>query len=250
MQNSPDDKCRKVYPDPELQKWHKQFKIWDEWTKSEEYAKAFLIYYKAGSVPINRYPPCLVRKDENKGTIKFAHLEGIHEWRDFQDEDFLSTAIYNEQLARWKKKFEKAQSLPNSSFVKRRYNTDYVQLLLSFPIIQIAGWALTVILLVNMLYGVPYGIDRVFYGMGFSLATVLLLASLFLARWPITRFLNIQGFVCNLIVTIGLFGIYDESWVAYPLLFLICVAIPFTAVATIIWIFLRFLENGVSIFKR
>lgn len=244
-----DERCRNVTYDPELHKWHKQFMIWDEWTKSEEYAKAFRVYYKAGSVPLNRYPPCLVRKNEDKGTVSVAHLDGTHEWRDFQDEDFLSTAIYNEQLAKWRKRFEKKEVGSKSVPVRGRKSIKSSGVFLSFPLVQIAGWVLAIILLFNFPNNALYANNAVYYGLGYVVATVLLTASIFLARYPLTRLLHIEGVIFSIGCALVFLGIVTDPWVL-GLIFPTLCAIVFTALATAVWFFLRFLENGISMFKR
>ena len=211
MQNSPDDKCRKVYPDPELQKWHKQFNVWQEWVDSKEYALAFKTYYKQGSVPTNRYPSKLIRRNEKKGTMEIARLNGVHEYKDFQDTDFLSCAIYNEQLAKWKRSKDRQErrkaNNPNGSSAKGVWSS-------IVPKLPLIGWILF-IGSITWIFVNPGTADSNMglFAIMFLLSAVVIALAFYYARGILSKILHVVGCVCAVCWALPFTGLVAQNFI-------------------------------------
>ena len=211
------DECSKVIFDPELHKWHKQFTVWQEWVKSKEYAEAFKAYYKEGSVPLNRYPPLLVKRNLDKGTLEIEKLDGIHEWREIQDSDFLATAIYNERLATWKKRVERVQK-------RKEFRESYSNPLarLHIPILPIIGWGLFLVAFISLFIRKEWVFSDYFvYMMIFFASAAALAISFFLTYSLPAKLLHGAGVICAILWGLSFAGSGNPEVVifAIPLTF-------------------------------
>lgn len=233
--------CERVIPDPELQSWHKQFHIWSEWVKSREYAEAFRVFYRAGSVPLNRYPPSLVRTNKKNGTLEVAHLTGTYDWKDFQDPEFLESAIYSRNLAKWRQKIEKAQHKESYRINRPDFSR---RLDFSFggkPVFQIIGW-LIIILTTVYLVSNPYTMDVYPYGYGvlFLAGTVCMVYGVVKTASILFRLFHTVGGLYAGLFCLTLFGILPVEMIIFIIPLIILIPFLFLLISIkLLWIRLK-----------
>lgn len=209
-----EDKCRKVMPNPELQRWHKQFNIWADWIKSKEYAAAFQAYYKHGSVPSNQYPAKLIRNNDRKGTVEIARLNGVHEWKGTQEADFLSCAIYNEQLAKWKRRRERETSRQSVSSQSHSLRDKLPEI--NFPFIPFIGWALFIVTLLSCFVNAATITSQLgIHAAGFLISGVFLAVAFFRAGNILTKITHVLGCISTLSWGLPMSGLVDEMFVIF-----------------------------------
>lgn len=137
--------------DPDLHRYHKDSHRWQEWIHSKEYGIAFIAYWKEGTVPHRIYPKSLIIKNKKEGTISYTPLEGTHDWRETERSDkpyqnFMRTAIYNRELARWVNKREKYRSRTRAKKSASKSVNHMRYKFSQLPWLQIITWVLVLIL--------------------------------------------------------------------------------------------------------
>lgn len=145
------DDLNYVNYDPDLHRYHKEPHRWKEWIHSKEYGVAFRAYWKEGTVPHRIYPRSLTIKNKKEGTISYISLEGTHDWRETERseipyQNFMRTAIYNRELARWVNKRQKNRSRVNAKKSASRSVNHLRYKVSRLPWLQIITWALVLIL--------------------------------------------------------------------------------------------------------
>lgn len=124
-----EDDLKIVTYDAELHHYVKAGNRWGVWVNSEEYSKAFVAYWKEGTVPHRIYPKPLVIHNRKEGTVSFVPLEGTHDWRDTYSNNnaysrFMSTAIFNRNLATWVQKSRAYEKKRNKQRARNSKHTN------------------------------------------------------------------------------------------------------------------------------
>jgi len=137
--------------DPDLHRYHKDPHRWQEWIHSKEYGTAFIAYWKDGTVPHRIYPKSLIIKNKKEGTISYIPLEGTHDWRETERSDkpyqnFMRTAIYNRELAKWVNKRRKSRSRTRAKKSASKSVNNMRYKFSQLPWLQIITWVLVLIL--------------------------------------------------------------------------------------------------------
>lgn len=207
------DDLEYVNYDPDLHRYHKDPRRWNEWIHSREYGTAFKAYWKEGTVPYRIYPKSLIIKNKKEGTVSYIPLEGTHDWKETERSDkpyqnFMRTAIYNRELARWANKRQKNRSRMRAKKSASKSLNHLKYKISHLPWLHIITWAFVLTIAYILSKNIPLPEWGVII---YPLTTILLIVCFAKTYAIVGKIAYICLAIIGGIITLIVFGILSEE---------------------------------------